>query len=92
MEAYIERMVEEKRELDGRIQKLVAFRYSDKGDELLDEKQRLFLDEQLNVMEHYRRVLVTRIGYEKVKTGVVPDPDAGCDAPRPTQGVDGRYA
>ena len=77
MEAYIERMVEEKRELDGRIQKLFAFVFSDKGDELLDEKQRAMMEEQAISMTRYRRVLTDRIRYEKIKTGVVPDPDAG---------------
>lgn len=76
MEAYIERMVEEKRELDERIAKLIAFMFSDKGDELLDEKQRNMMGEQATSMARYRRVLTDRIRYEKIKTGVIPDPDA----------------
>ena len=91
MEAYIERMVEEKRELDERIQKLVAFRYSDKGDELLNEKQMMLLDEQLNAMEHYHRILAARIEYEKTKTEVIDSP-TDCEAPRPPRNVEGYYA
>lgn len=92
MEAYIERMVEEKRELDERIAKLIAFMFSDKGDELLDEKQRNMMGEQATSMARYRRVLTDRIRYEKIKTGVIPDPDADRKALRPAQGVEGYYA
>lgn len=76
MEAYIERMVEEKRELDGRISRLIAFFYSDKGDDL-DDKQKYLLDSQFRAMTKYHETLVERIKYEKIKTGVIPDPDAG---------------
>ena len=91
MEAYIERMVEEKRELDGRISRLIAFYYSDKGEDL-DDKQRHLLDNQFRAMTNYHETLVERIRYEKVKTGVIPDPDADCKALRPTQAVEGYYA
>ena len=76
MEAYIERMVEEKRELDGRISRLIAFVYSDKGDDL-DDNQKYLLNEQFHAMARYHETLVERIKYEKIKTGVIPDPDAG---------------
>ena len=76
MEAYIERMVEEKRELDGRISRLIAFYYSDKGEDL-DDKQRYLLDSQFRAMTKYHETLVERIKYEKIKTGVIPNPDAG---------------
>lgn len=91
MEAYIERMVEEKRELDERIQKLFAFVFSDKGDELLDEKQRAMMEEQAISMTRYRRVLTDRIRYEKTKTGGI-NPPAECEAPRPAWNVEGCYA
>lgn len=68
-------MVEEKRELDGRISRLIAFFYSDKGDDL-DDKQKYLLDSQFRAMTKYHETLVERIRYEKIKTGVIPDPDA----------------
>ena len=87
MEAYIERMVEEKRELDGRISRLIAFVYSDKGDDL-DDNQKYLLNEQFRAMTRYHETLIDRIKYEKIKTGVIPNPTADCEVPRPTQGVD----
>ena len=71
MEAYIERMVEEKRELDEKIAKLVAFRYSEKGDEILDGNQRNLLDRQFRAMTEYSDTLSCRIFNEKIKTGVI---------------------
>lgn len=74
MEAYIESMVTEKRELDERIVKLVAFRYSEKGDELLSEYQKNMMDRQFEYMAQYSRVLGDRIFNEKVNTGeITPD-------------------
>lgn len=74
MEAYIESMVKEKRELDERIVKLVAFRYSEKGDELLSEYQKNMMDRQFEYMAQYSRVLGDRIFNEKVNTGeITPD-------------------
>lgn len=74
MEAYIERMVEEKRELDDRIRKLVAFRYSEKGD-ALSEYQRDLLDRQFEAMKLYSNALGLRIFNEKVTTGVINPTD-----------------
>ena len=71
MEAYIERMVEEKRELDERIAKLIAFRFSEKGDEMLDDRQRGLMDRQFRAMTEYSDTLGTRIFNEKVKTGII---------------------
>lgn len=74
MEAYIERMVEERRELNEKIVKLIAFRYSDKGDELLDDHQRDLLDSQFSTMSYYSNILAKRIRNEKIKTGVITPP------------------
>ena len=74
MEAYIERMVEEKRELDEKIAKLIAFRYSEKGDEILDDRQRSLLDRQFRAMTEYSDTLSIRIRNEKIKTGVITPP------------------
>ena len=77
MEAYIERMVEEKRELDERIAKLIAFRFSEKGDEMLDDRQRGLMDRQFRAMTEYSDTLSMRIFNEKVKTGIITPYD-GC--------------
>lgn len=74
MEAYIERMVEEKRELDERIHKLVTFRYSEKADEILDNEQKYLMNNQFEAMTRYSDVLGQRIYNEKVKTGVIAPP------------------
>ena len=73
---YIQRMIDEKKELDGRIAKLVAFRYSEKADEIL-------------AMTRYSDTLGRRIYNEKVKTGVIAPPsplsqnrEGCCVAPR----------
>lgn len=68
---YIQRMIEEKKELDEKIVKLVAFRYSDKGDELLDDNQRYLLNNQFEAMTRYSDVLGHRIYNEKIKTGII---------------------
>ena len=68
MEAYIERMVQEKRELDEKIVKLVAFVYSEKGDEALDDYRRQLMIEQLKAMAEYRKVLHERIYTETRRT------------------------
>lgn len=88
MEAYIERMVEEKRELDDRIAKLVAFRYSEKADEILDDEQKYLMNNQFEAMTRYSDILGQRIYNEKVKTGAIVPPsplsqkrEACCAAP-----------
>lgn len=68
---YIQRMIDEKRELDERIAKLVAFRYSEKGDEILDDEQKQLMGNQFEAMTRYRDILCRRIYIEKVKTGVI---------------------
>ena len=74
MEAYIERMVEERRELNEKIVKLIAFRYSDKGDEQLNNDQKYLLNNQIEAMTRYSDILGQRIYNEKVKTGVITPP------------------
>lgn len=69
MEEYIERMIQEKRELDEKIVKLVAFRYSEKGDELLDPGQRSLMERQFAIMTTYSDILRERICNEKAKAG-----------------------
>lgn len=71
---YIQRMIEEKRELDEKIAKLIAFRYSEKGDELLDRNQRCLMDSQFDYMNRYRSVLCDRIYNEKIKAGIITPP------------------
>ena len=71
---YIQRMIDEKRELDERIEKLVAFRYSEKGDEILDDEQRHLMDAQFEAMTRYSDILCRRIYNEKVKTGIITPP------------------
>ena len=73
MEDYIERMIQEKRELDEKIVKLVAFRYSEKGDELLDPGQRSLMERQFAIMTTYSDILRERICNEKAKTGKYDD-------------------
>ena len=67
MEEYIERMIQEKRELDERIVTLVTFRYSEKGGELLNPGQRSLMDRQFSVMTAYSDILGERIFNEKAK-------------------------
>ena len=71
---YIQRMIEEKKELDERIAKLVAFRYSEKGDEILDNEQKYLMNNQFEAMTRYSDILGHRIYNEKVKTGVIAPP------------------
>ena len=85
MEAYIERMVEEKRELDERIVKLVAFRYSEKAEERLDDNQKYLLGNQFEAMTRYSDILGHRIHNEKIKTGVIVPQREVCDAARPSR-------
>jgi len=60
MEAYQERVVEEKKDLDGKIERLDTFRLSDKFGELpIDEQQRMRW--QKSLMELYSDVLEDRI-------------------------------
>ncbi len=72
---YIQRMIDEKKELNERITKLTAFRFSAKG-EALDDRQRELMDEQAYAMKHYSDLLFRRIINEKIKTSVIPDSDA----------------
>ena len=71
---YIQRMIDEKRELDERIAKLVAFRFSEEADETLDREQKGLLDDQFRSMCNYHEILGRRIYVEKVKTGVIVPP------------------
>jgi hypothetical protein len=60
MEAYQERVVEEKKDLDGKIERLDTFLLSDKFGELpIDEQQRMRW--QKSLMELYSDVLEDRI-------------------------------
>jgi hypothetical protein len=60
MEAYQERVVEEKKDLDGKIERLDTFIRSDKfGELLIDERQRMRW--QKTLMELYSDVLEARI-------------------------------
>ena len=72
---YIQRMIVEKKELDERIVKLTAFRFSERC-ESLDDHQRMLLDDQSYAMKQYSDILSKRIYREKIKTGVIPDPDS----------------
>lgn len=71
---YIQRMIEEKKELDERIVKLVTFLYSDKS-ESINQYQKSLLNTQREAMERYSHVLGDRILNEKILTGVIsPEP------------------
>ena len=57
-----QRVIEEKRELDEKIQKLSAFIYSEKFVSIVsDDDERLRLLQQDEVMRQYSRVLCNRI-------------------------------
>ena len=57
-----QRVIEEKRELDEKIQKLTAFIYSEKFVSIVsDDDERLRLLQQDEVMRQYSRVLCNRI-------------------------------
>ena len=71
---YIQRMIEEKKELDKRIIKLVIFLYSDKS-ESINQYQKSLLDNQREVMERYSYILGERILNEKILTGVINPPE-----------------
>ena len=60
MDAYMQRVVEEKEQLDERIGKLAAFLYSNNGGALGAEEYNL-LDCQLKIMTEYSRILRERI-------------------------------
>lgn len=70
---YIQRMIEEKRELDEKIVKLIAFRYSE-NDYEIDRDQRNLMDSQFDAMTRYSRILSDRIYIGKVKAGVIAPP------------------
>lgn len=70
---YIQRMIKEKKELDGRIAKLIAFRYSEKDYEI-DRDQRNLMDSQFDAMTRYSRILSDRIYIGKVKAGIIAPP------------------
>lgn len=70
---YIQRMIEEKKELDERIAKLIASRYSE-NDYEIDRDQRNLMDSQFEVMTRYSRILSDRIYIGKVKAGVIAPP------------------
>ena len=57
-----QRVIEEKRELDEKIQKLTAFIYSEKFVSIVsDDDERIRLLQQDEVMRQYSRVLCNRI-------------------------------
>ena len=60
MENYQQRVIDEKKELDGRIYKLSAFIDGDVFNELSAEEQRL-LNSQLKVIQEYSMILNDRI-------------------------------
>jgi hypothetical protein len=73
MEAYQERVITEKTELDQRIEKLQAFSGSDKyADVPSEERERLF--RQLHVMEQYSGILGERIAAFTAPTTATADP------------------
>lgn len=60
MHPFVERMVEEYKELSERLKKLIAFTKTDKFAELKKE-QRDLLEEQRDAMSQYKRILGKRI-------------------------------
>ena len=60
MQPFVERMVEEYKELSERLKKLIAFIKTDKFAELKKE-QRDLLEEQRDAMSQYKRILGKRI-------------------------------
>lgn len=69
MLAYIMRMEQEKRDLEGKIKKALAA--LKKADDLhLDKTQGIFLDTQVGFMKDYLGVLKARIAYEKKLHGI----------------------
>lgn len=70
---YVLRMIEEKKELDAKIEKLVPFVQGKIFKTLPKAKQHL-LSKQLNIMESYSLILEKRLALEEV----APEPeDAG---------------
>lgn len=64
MPPHVERMIEEKKQLDSRIEKLVAFVTTSIYDEL-PEAKRTLLAQQLIHMTHYAEVLQERLKLEE---------------------------
>ena len=68
MKGYVERMIEESRQLDERIEKLGLFINSNTKFQALDEKNKQLLREQYKAMTAYANILNERIkingGYE----------------------------
>lgn len=60
MQPFVERMIDEYKELSERLKKLIAFQKTDKFT-ALDEEQRKLLEEQREAMSHYKKVLGQRI-------------------------------
>lgn len=60
MQPFVQRMIEEYKELSERLKKLIAFQKTDKFT-ALDEEQRKLLEEQREAMSHYKKVLGQRI-------------------------------
>lgn len=60
MQPFVQRMIEEYKELSERLKKLVAFTKTEKFDELAEEQRKL-LEEQREAMSHYKKVLGQRI-------------------------------
>lgn len=60
MQPFVERMMEEYKELSERLKKLVAFTKTEKFAELAEEQRKL-LEEQREAMSHYKKVLGQRI-------------------------------
>ena len=67
MELYIQRMIDEKQELDTKLEKLVAFRTGEKAS-ILDGNQKSLMDRQTEAMNTQSKVLAERINYEMKKT------------------------
>lgn len=60
LQPHQERVVQEKKELDEKIEKLQAFLKTEKFNDIdIDEQERL--DDQLDVMQEYSTILLARI-------------------------------
>lgn len=68
MEAFIERMKEEEKELNERISKAMEFTLTNTFDELTFTERHL-LNEQIRSMRKYHNCLVTRINYYTLVKG-----------------------
>ena len=60
MQPFVERMIEEYKELSERLKKLISFTKTDKFAELAEEQRKL-LEEQREAMSQYKRILGKRI-------------------------------